>query len=296
VSALGSAWRSVLRLLRWLATPLVVALRWLRPRAIRVVVITYLVLLVGLPVGYLFYNTFSAGFGAFWTSITQPAAVSALELSAKIALVVVPVNTIVGIGAALLIARRKFFGRRFLDLTFDVPIAVSPIIIGAALFFAYAERIGWFGPWLLRQGIMVIFSPVGIALATMAVSLPYVLRSVMPVLVELGETQEVAARTLGAGPWRRFFTITLPAIRWGVLYGVTLTLARSLGEFGAVLLVSGNFSNTQTVTLFINNSVSNLDLHSAFCAAVVLASISIAVLVVLSILRSREKRLNVDIA
>ena len=272
------------------------ALRWLRRRALRVGVLAYLALLVGLPVGYLFYNTFSAGLGAFWSSITQPSALAALTLSAKVALVVVPVNTVVGIGAALLIARRKFLGRRFLDLTFDVPIAVSPIIIGAALFFAYAERIGWFGPWLLRQGIMVIFSPLGIVLATMAVSLPYVLRSVVPVLVELGETQETAARTLGAGAFRRFFTITLPAIRWGVLYGVTLTLARTLGEFGAVLLVSGNFSSTQTMTLFINNSVDNYDTHSAFSAAVVLASISIAVLVVLSILRSREKRLHVDIA
>ena len=259
--------------------------------------LTYLALLVGLPVGFLCYKAFSPGLPAVWHAITQPGFISALELSGKIAAVVVPVNTVVGIGAALLIARRRFAGRRFLDLTFDIPIAVSPIIIGVALFFAYAERIGWFGPWLLKQGVMVIFSPIGIALATMAVTLPYVLRSVVPVLVEVGEDQETAARTLGAGPWRRFFTITLPAIRWGVLYGVTLTLARALGEFGAVLLVSGNISGkTQTLPLFISAAWDQNDDVSAFAGAVVLASISIVVLVVLSILRSRERRLHVDIA
>jgi len=272
-------------------------LGWARRRALRLVVLTYLALLVGLPVGFLFYKAFSPGLPAVWHAITQPGFISALELSGKIAAVVVPVNTVVGIGAALLIARRRFAGRRFLDLTFDIPIAVSPIIIGVALFFAYAERIGWFGPWLLKQGVMVIFSPIGIALATMAVTLPYVLRSVVPVLVEVGEDQETAARTLGAGPWRRFFTITLPAIRWGVLYGVTLTLARALGEFGAVLLVSGNISGkTQTLPLFISAAWDQNDDVSAFAGAVVLASISIVVLVVLSILRSRERRLHVDIA
>lgn len=263
---------------------------------LRFLALTYLAILVGLPVGYLFYNAFSSGFGAFWREVTQPAAVSALGFSARIALVVVPANTVVGIGAALLIARRRFAGRRFLDMTFDIPIAISPIIIGLALVFAYAPLGSWFGPWLARRGIMVVFSPIGIVLASMAVSLPYVLRSVVPVLVEVGETQEAAARTLGAGAWRRFFTITLPAIRWGVLYGVVLTLARTLGEFGAVLVVSGNRSNIQTATLNINNQYENLNELGAFAGAVVLASISIVVLVVLSILRSREKRLHVDIA
>ena len=180
---------------------------WLRRRALRLGVLGYLGLLVGLPVGYLFYSTFSSGFGAFWREVSQPAAVSAFELSGQIALVVVPLNTVVGIGAGMLLARRRFAGRRALGLTFDVPIAISPVIIGLALILAYAPLGSWFGPWLTRQGIMAIFSPLGIALATSAVTLPYVLRSVVPVLVEVGETQEVAARTLGAGPWRRLFGI-----------------------------------------------------------------------------------------
>jgi sulfate/thiosulfate transport system permease protein len=265
---------------------------------LRTAVLVYLALLVGLPVGYLFIKTFSAGFPTFWDAVTSPAAINAFELSGKIALIVVPVNTVVGIGGALLLARRRFVGRRLLDLTFDVPIAVSPLIVGVALYFAYAPRGSWFGPWLERNGIHVIFSPVGIAIASMAVSLPYVLRSILPVLIEIGDVQEAAARTLGAGPWRRFFTITLPAIRWGVLYGVLLTLARTLGEFGAVLIVSGNISGqTQTATIFIWNSLDqNYDLNASYAGAVVLASISILALVFLSILRARERRVHVDIA
>jgi sulfate transport system permease protein len=269
------------------------AKRWL----VRGPVLIYLGLLVALPVGYLFYEAFSQGFGAFWREITKPGAVSALALSGKVALIAVPVNTVVGIFAALLLSKRRFVGMRALDVIFDVPIAVSPIIIGVALVLAYS-RIGWFGAWLANQGIQVLFSTTGIVLATMAVSLPYVLRSVLPVLVEVGKEQEQAARTLGASSWRIFWQITLPAIRWGVLYGVTLTLARTLGEFGAVLIVSGNISGqTQTMPIYIFDSWDqNLDFLGSFAGAVVLASISIVVLVILSILRSRERRLHVDIA
>jgi sulfate transport system permease protein len=269
-----------------------------RRRALRICVLSYLALLVGLPVGYLLYKAFSPGWRAFSDAVTAPGAVAALELSGKIALVVVPVNTVVGILAATLIARRKVAGRRLLDLAFDVPVAVSPVVVGVALFFAYAERIGWFGPWLARNGIMLIFSPAGIAIASMAISLPYVLRSVAPVLVEVGESQEIAARTLGAGAARRFLTITLPSIRWGVLYGVTLTLARTLGEFGAVLIVSGNITGrTQTAPIYIADAWDqSYDQVSAFAVAVLLALFSVGILVVMSVLRARERRLHVDIA
>lgn len=259
--------------------------------------ILYVALLVGIPVCFLFGKAFSAGFGSFWNQITQPGAVSALELSAKVAAIVVPVNTIVGVGAAMLLARRRFVGKRLLDLTFDVPIAISPVIIGLSLFLAYS-RIGAFGPWLLAHGIMIVFSVPGVVIATMAVSLPYVLRSIVPVLVEIGETQEAAARTLGAGMWRRLFTITLPAIRWALAYGVALTLARTLGEFGAVVIVSGNISlKTQTLPVYIFSAWDqDLNDAGAFAGAMVLALISISVLLLLSILRARERRLRVDIA
>ncbi len=267
--------------------------RWL----VRGPVLVYLALLVGLPVGYLFAKAFGSGFQAFWAEVTKPGAIAALKLSAEVAAIAVPVNTIVGVGAALLLARRDFPGKRFLDLSFDVPVAVSPIIIGVSLVLAYS-RIGWFGSWLAEQGISILFSPTGIVLATMAVSLPYVLRSVLPVLVEVGREQEQAARTLGAGSLRIFWQVTLPSIRWGVLYGVTLTIARTLGEFGAVLIVSGNISGyTQTLPIYIFDSWDqNFDFLGSFAGAVVLASISILVLVALSLLRSKEKRLHVDLA
>lgn len=267
--------------------------KWL----IRVMVIVYLGALVGLPVVFLFDRALGQGLSAFWTQVTRPDAVAALKLSAEVALIAVPLNTVVGVGAALVLARRKFVGNRALTTAFDVPVAVSPIIIGVALVLAYS-RIGWFGNWLSAHGIQILFSPAGIVLATMAVSLPYVLRSVLPVLVEVGSEQEQAARTLGAGGLRIFWQVTLPAIRWGVLYGVTLTIARTLGEFGAVLVVSGNISGrTQTLPIYIFDSWDqSYNTVGAFAGALVLATISIVALAVLSTLRSRERRLHVDIA
>jgi sulfate transport system permease protein len=269
------------------------ARKWL----VRVVVLVYLGALVGLPVGFLLDKVFSHGLRAFWSEVTKPDALAALRLSAEVAVIAVPVNTIVGICAALLLARRNFFGNRALGALFDVPVAVSPIIIGVALVLAYS-RIGWFGGWLSTHGIKILFSPLGIVMATMAVSLPYVLRSVLPVLVEVGKDQEQAARTLGAGAIRIFFQVTLPAIRWGVLYGVTLTIARTLGEFGAVLVVSGNITGrTQTLPIYIFASWDqSYDFLGAFAGAFVLATISIVALVILSTLRSRERKLHVDLA
>ncbi len=268
-----------------------------RKWSLRLVVILYLGLLVGLPVAYLFIKAFSNGFHAFWVEVTKPDAIAALKLSAEVALIAVPVNTVVGVGAALLLARKRFFGGRALQVAFDIPVAVSPIIIGVALILAYS-RIGWFGAWLSAHGIQVLFSPIGIVMATMAVSLPYVLRSVLPVLVEVGKDQEDAARTLGAGPFRTFWQVTLPAIRWGVLYGVTLTIARTLGEFGAVLVVSGDITGkTQTLPIYIFAAWDqNFDTVGAFAGAVVLASISIVALIILSTLRARERKLHVDLA
>jgi sulfate/thiosulfate transport system permease protein len=223
-----------------------------RKWSLRVVVTMYLGLLVGLPVAYLFIKAFGNGFHAFWVEVTKPNAVAALKLSAEVALIAVPVNTVVGVSAALILAKRKFFGSRALQVAFDIPVAVSPIIIGVALILAYS-RIGWFGPWLSRHGIQILFSPIGIVMATMAVSLPYV---------------------------------------------VTLTIARTLGEFGAVLVVSGNITGkTQTLPIYIFDAWDqNFDTVGAFAGAVVLASISIVALIILSTLRARERKLHVDLA
>jgi len=268
-----------------------------RKWSLRVLVIVYLGLLVGLPVAFLFIKTFSHGFAAFWNEVTKPDAIAALKLSGIVALIAVPVNTVVGVAAALLLARKDHWSARLVTTLFDVPVAVSPIIIGVSLVLAYS-RIGWFGTALAAHGISILFSPVGITMATMAVSLPYVLRSVLPVLMEIGNEQQNAALTLGAGRLRIFWQITLPAIRWGVLYGVTLTIARTLGEFGAVLIVSGNITgHTQTLPIYIYDSwEQNYDVIGAFAGALVLASISVVALLILSALRSKERRLHVDIA
>ncbi len=294
-----AVWRVLGPVVRWVTRHLLApvwrvlgpVVRWVKRRSLRLVVLTYLGLLVCLPVGYLFYESFSKGWGSFWTAITSQPAVTALWLSARIALVVVIASTVAGVGGAMLIARYKFFGRRALDLVYDLPVAVSPVIIGVAFILAYA-RTGWLGPWLQRNGIMVIFSPTGIALATAAVTLPFMLRSIVPVLIELGDNEEQAARTLGASTARRFVTITLPAIRWAALYGIVLTLARALGEFGAVVIVAG-FHQTLAVYTYAQIDPNN-DEVGAFAAAVVLAAISIVALVVLSILRARERRRRVN--
>jgi sulfate transport system permease protein len=267
--------------------------RW----ALRSGVIFYLAVLIGLPVFFLVVKAFGHGFGAFWSEVTQPDALSALKLSLEVAAVAVPVNAIVGVGAALLIARHDFVGKRVLDTIFDVPVAISPIIIGVALVLAYS-RIGWFGAPLSRWGINVLFTPLGVVIATMSVSLPYVLRSILPVLLEVGQDQEQAARTLGAGRFRIFWNVTLPAIRWAVLYGVTLTIARTLGEFGAVLVVSGNITGvTQTLPIYIYDSWDQrFDVLGSYAGALVLALISIGVLAILAVLRRREQQLRVDLA
>ncbi|HTT58792.1 MAG TPA: sulfate ABC transporter permease subunit [Acidimicrobiales bacterium] len=264
---------------------------------LRAVVLAYLAVLLGLPLIFMVDKAFQHGLGAFWDQLTQPGAMGALKLSVEIAAIAVPVNTLVGVGAAMLIARHRFWGTRVFDTIFDVPVAVSPVILGIALILAYS-RIGWFGGPLLRAGIMVLFSPLGLVLATMAVSLPYVLRSIVPVLLEVGTEQEDAARTLGAGRFRAFFSVTLPSIRWAVAYGVTLTIARTLGEFGAVLVVSGNISGrTQTFPIFIYDDWDQrFDTLGAYAGALLLAVISMAVLLILALLRKRERRLRVDLA
>lgn len=271
----------------------------MKPRhwALRGVVLVYLGILIGLPVTFLVIKALQHGFGPFWNQITQPEALAALKLSLEVAAIAVPVNAIVGVGAAMLIARHKFIGRHVFDTVFDVPVAVSPVILGIALVLAYS-RIGWFGSPLARVGIMVLFSPLGITLATMAVSLPYVLRSIVPVLLEVGTEQEQAARTLGAGRLRSFFQITLPSIRWAVMYGITLTIARTLGEFGAVLVVSGNISGrTQTLPIYIYDDWDQrFDIFGSYSGALVLAAMSVVVLSILAVLRKRERRLRVDIA
>ena len=230
--------------------------RWRLP--LRVMVLVYLGLLVVVPVGAVFYHAFAPGLGEAWDAFTAPGAIHALLLTLLVVAIAVPLNTIFGVGVSLLLARHRFPGAWLLDALIDIPLALSPVVIGLSLILVYGKT-GWFGNWLAAHGITVIFSVPGIVMASAAVSLPYVVREVLPVLQEIGTDQEQAARTLGAGPFAVFWRITLPSIRRGLAYGVTLTTARVLGEFGAVAIVSGAIAGkTETYTLFISDSIDNL--------------------------------------
>jgi sulfate transport system permease protein len=255
---------------------------------LRVMALGYVALLIVLPVGTVFFRAFEHGFGAAWSAVTSPDALHALQLTVLVVAVAVTLNTVFGVGVSLILARHRFPGAWLLDALVDIPLAISPVIIGLSLLLVYGKA-GWFGNWLAAHGIEIIFSIPGIIMASAAVSLPYVVREVLPVLQEIGDEQEQAAATLGAKPLTTFWRITLPSIRSGLAYGVTLTTARVLGEFGAVVIVSGDIAGrTQTMTLFISDSIQNLAPTAAYAGAVILALLALGVLAVLS--RRPERR------
>ena len=255
------------------------------------IALVYLLALLILPVVVVFVKTFEHGFGIAWDWMTTPAAVSALWLSILMALIAVPLNTIFGVGAALLLVRRRGRIAAVLDALIDLPFLVSPVIIGLALTLVYGIH-GWFGAWFADRGIDIIFYPLGMILATVFVSLPYVVREVAPVLVEIGDEQEQAAATLGASGWQTFWRITLPSIRWGVAYGVILSTARALGEIGAVLVVSslvlGRTVNLPLLVYERNLNPGNAGEIGTYAAATELAVISIIVLLVMTALSPRR--------
>jgi sulfate transport system permease protein len=255
---------------------------------LRTIAILYLTLLLLLPIGVVLIRTFEHGFGTAWNWMTTPAAVSALWLSLLIALIAVPLNTVFGILASMVLVRSKVRGRAVLDALIDLPFVVSPVIVGLSLILVYGKD-GWFGNWLIEHGITLIYNPAGMIVATVFVSLPFVVREVAPVLMEVGDEQEQAASTLGASSWQAFRRITLPSIRWGVAYGVVLTTARVLGEFGAVSVVSGSISGTtQTLPLFVEKQYENFNLPGAFGASVLLALLALTTLLAMNFLQRKE--------
>jgi sulfate transport system permease protein len=261
---------------------------------LRSVALGYLALLLLLPVAMIFYRTFEHGFGAVWSAVTAPNAEHAFWLSVELIAIAVPLNTVFGIAVALLLERGRFRGRALLGLLIDLPFAISPIVVGLSLVLVYG-RTGWFGDWLSTHGIEVIFSVPGMVLATAFVSLPFVARETIPVLRELGTDAEQAAATLGASSWQTFRRITLPAIRWGVVYGVVLTTARALGEFGAVSVVSGRIEGkTLSLPLYVQDRFENFDPTGAYTAAVVLALLAFATLLAMNLLTRRSRREQAD--
>jgi sulfate/thiosulfate transport system permease protein len=255
---------------------------------LRLAALGYLAALLVFPVGLVFWRTFENGIGPVIDAATTPEALHALWLTVIIALIVVPANTIFGIVCALVIVRDNFRWKGVLNTVVDLPFALSPVVIGLSLYLVYA-RTGWFGGWLVDHGVSVIFALPGMILATIFVSLPFVVRETVPVLRELGIEQEEAAWTLGASPLSTFFRVTLPAIRWGVTYGIVLTTARAIGEFGAVSIVSGSIAGrTETLTLHVQERFNSFDLTGAYTASVELALLALITLFLMTILR-REK-------
>ncbi len=248
----------------------------------------YLAAVLLVPVGLVFFRAFADGVDAFFAAITTPEALHALWLTILIALIAVPANTVFGVFCALAIVRRRFRGHGLVNSVVDLPLALSPVVVGLALVLVYGRN-GWWGGWLIDNGFQVIFALPGMVLATIFVSLPFVVREVVPVLREVGDEQEQAAATLGASPWQTFWRVTLPAIRWGIAYGVVLTTARALGEFGAVSVVSGRIAGrTDTMTLHVQERFESFDLTGAYAAAVVLALLAVTTLLAMTLLRREE--------
>ena len=243
--------------------------RWL----LRFVGLFYLLVVLAAPVTLVFYRAFEHGIGPAWDAVTTPEAKHAFYLTVLIAAIAVPANTIFGVICALV----------------DLPLARSPVVVGLAFLLLYS-RTGWFGSWLTDHGIQIVFALPAMILVTIFVSLPFVVREVVPVLREIGIEQEQAAATLGASPWQTFKKVTLPSIRWAIAYGVVLTTARALGEFGAVSVVSGHIvGKTETLTLHVEAQYQQFDYTGAYAASVVLAMIAIATLVAMTLFKPKEE-------
>jgi sulfate/thiosulfate transport system permease protein len=254
---------------------------------LRFAAVGYVAALIGLPIGLIFYRTFQHGLGTAWHAVTTPGAKHALLLTLEIAAIAVPANTIFGVALALVLVRHRFRGSGFVNALVDVPLAVSPVVVGISLYLLYGTG-GWFSG-LAHHGVRVLFSPPGMVLASMFVSLPFVVREVVPVLREIGTEQEQAAATLGASALATFRRVTLPSIRWAVAYGVVLTTARVLGEYGAVKAVSGSIEGrTQTLPLYVEQQYTGFDLTGAYAASAVLALIALSTLLLTSLFKRKE--------
>jgi sulfate transport system permease protein len=250
--------------------------------ALRFVSLGYLGVLLVAPVGFVFWRTFEHGLGPAWDAVATTEALHALKVTLILAAIAVPANTIFGVLCALAIVRHRYPGAGVVNAVVDLPLALSPVVVGLALLLLYGR-----GGWLGGHGI--VFALPGMVLATIFVSLPFVVREVVPVLREIGTEQEQAAATLGASAFQTFRRVTWPAIRWATAYGVVLTTARALGEFGAVSVVSGRLAGqTESLTLYVQDRYQSFDTTGAYAAAVLLALLAVATLLLMTLLKPKE--------
>lgn len=250
-------------------------------------VVLYLLLVLFVPALNVFVQAFSGGIKGFVETLTERSFLSAVRLTLLMAVVTVPLNTVFGLCAAWAIARNKFPGRALLISILDLPFSISPVVAGLMIVLLYGRN-GWFGPWLQAADIKILFALPGMLLATAFVTLPFVAREVIPTLEEIGSDQEEAARILGASDWQTFWRVTLPSIRWSLLYGIILTNSRAMGEFGAIVVVSGSIAGkTQTLPLFVEDAYKQYHTQSAYSAAVLLAGLAVVTLVLKEIMERK---------
>jgi sulfate transport system permease protein len=260
----------------------------MRRLGLRSVAIIYLLAVLLGPLAMVFYRAFENGLQPLWQSLTDPNTIHAFELTLEITAIAVPINTVFGVVCALTIVRQRFPGAGIVNAIVDLPLALSPVVVGLMLFLLYG-RTGWFGTWFSDHGMQILFATPAMVIATIFVSLPFVAREVVPTLREIGDEQEQAAHTLGASGWQTFWRVTLPSIRWAVIYGVVLTTARCLGEYGAVAVVSGHIEGkTETATLRVQDYYENFNSTGAYGIAIVLAALSVLVLIAMTLLKPKE--------
>jgi sulfate/thiosulfate transport system permease protein len=256
--------------------------------AVRFTALGYLVVVLLGPLTMLFWRVYTEGIGKAWSALTEADTVHAFKVTLTIAAIAVPLNTVFGIVCGLAIVRKRLPGKGLVNAFVDLPLALSPVVVGLSLFLLYG-RTGWFGPWFTEHGIQILFALPSMVLATVFVSVPFVAREVIPTLREIGDEQEQAAHTLGASGWQTFWRITLPSIRWAVIYCVVVTTARCLGEYGAVAVVSGSISGkTETATLRVQDYYENLNQAGAYGVSLALGAIAIVVLVLMTLLKPKE--------
>ncbi|PSB03706.1 sulfate ABC transporter permease subunit CysW [Merismopedia glauca] len=258
------------------------------------IAVAYLLLILFIPAFNVFVQAFKFGVLPFFQTLSTSAFLKAAQLTVIIALIVVPINTVFGLCAAWVIARNQFRGRTLLISILDIPFAVSPVVTGLMIVLLYG-RIGWFGGLLESANLKVVFALPAMVFASAFITMPFVAREVIPVLEETGTDQEEAAKTLGANDWQIFWRVTLPNIRWGLLYGLILTNARVMGEFGAVSVVSGNIiGKTQTLPLYVEAAYKQYQSQAAFAAAVVLAGLALVTLVLKEIVERKTQIKDVE--
>ncbi|HET8611940.1 MAG TPA: sulfate ABC transporter permease subunit CysW [Sphingomonas sp.] len=263
------------------------------PKAVRVLLIAlalgWLGLVILLPLLMVFRQAFAHGLHAFAAAVTDPDALSAIRLTLLIAVLVVPFNLVFGMAAAWLIAKHDFRGRSLLVSFIDLPFSISPVVAGLMYVLLFGSQ-GWFGPWLMAHGVRILFAVPGMFLATALVTFPYVARELIPLMTAQGRAEEEAAVTLGASGFQTFWHVTLPNIRWGLLYGVLLTNARAMGEFGAVSVVSGHIRGvTNTVPLEVEALYNEYDFTGAFAVASLLACLGLLTLAAKAFLEWRHR-------